>query len=484
MLRASMARSKQRISRRKRTKRRIRVRSFIEHEFDSLDLGDERLEQRGRKLLGDLYCAPGESYLSASKNWAAAKGAYRFVDNDAVTVDKLLQPHVEKLIERCHEEEEILCIGDTTEMCLKKRPGTVGLGPLNYTGRRGFMMHPLWVVTPERLPLGIGDVRYITRSDEELGRKTGAYRDVPLEQRESAKWSWSLEATSKLRDGLGEKAPLVTAIFDREGDIFAVLSEAVANRERYRLIVRGEKQRFRADKKGSPPVWEDLLGQAVNGRITLEVPAGPKRKRRTAVLAVRWAKVLIKPPRVRAPKVPEMSPVEIYAIDAIEEKPPSKSDRIEWRLFTTIPVTSLEEAKGCIDRYACRWTIEWLFRTLKSQCDTEKRQFRSAEKLQKTIVQDMLVAFTIIYISMIRRVRPNQPCTLLFRESEWQALWTYSYEDPLPDRPPDIEEMIELLADIGGYIGRKSDPPPGPKVFRRALMQLPAIERMWLIAQR
>jgi hypothetical protein len=471
-------------SRAKRNKRRVRVRSFIEHEFDALDLGDDRLDRRARKLLGDLYCAPGKSYLSASGSWAAAKGAYRFVENDAVTVDKLLEPHLEKLIERCHEEKEILCIGDTTEICIKKRPGTTGLGPLNYGGRRGFMMHPLWVVTTERLPLGIGDVRFMTRSDEELGRKHGAYREVPLDQRESVKWCWSLEATTRLRNALGDNAPLVTAVFDREGDIFSVLSTAVADRDRYRLIVRAVHKRQRSDKAGSPRVWDDLATQPVNGRIALEVPAGRNRKRRSTVLALRWSKVTLKPPRIRAPEAPMPSPVEVYAIHVIEENPPRSGDRIEWKLFTTIPVTSLEEAKGCIDRYACRWSIEWLFRTLKTECGTEERQFRSAEKLEKTIVQDMLVAFTIIYISMIRRIRPQESCTRIFRDSEWQSLWTYLFEDPLPDRPPDLDEMIELLGMLGGHPGRNGDSPPGPKVFRQAFAQMPAIERMWLITKR
>lgn len=448
-----------------------------------MDLGDARLDKRGRKILGDLYCAPGESYLSASNDWAGAKAAYRFVDNDAVRTDKLLAAHRQKLIERCHDEREILCIGDTTEICIRKRPGTKGLGPLNYDGRRGFLMHPLWIVTPERLPLGIADVRSMVRSDADLGRKHGAYRDVPLEERESSKWCWSLDATAKLRDALGEDAPRMTAVFDREGDIFTVLATAAAQSDRYHLIVRAVQKRTRADKPDCPKVWEDLAAQPMNGRTTLEVPAGRNRKQRTTVLALRWSKVAIKPPRVRAPEPPTAAPVEVYAIHVVEENPPKKSDRIEWKLFTTMPITTVEEAKGCIDRYGCRWSIEWLFRTLKGG-GAETRQFRSAEKLEKTIVQDMLVAFMVIYLSMIRRVRPDQPCTRVFRESEWKALWTYLFEDPLPDRPPDIAEMVELIGMLGGHLGRKGDSPPGPKTFRKALSKLPAIERMWLITQR
>jgi hypothetical protein len=328
-------------------------------------------------------------------------------------------------------------------------------------------------------------VNFIKRKDEDLGRKHGAYRDVPLDERESAKWCWSLAATSRLRDRLGNDAPLVTAIFDREGDTFNVLSTAAVDQDRYRLIVRAVQKRRRSDKPGSPWVWDDLAQQEIGGTTTLEVPPGRNRKRRTATLVLRWSKVSLAAPRVRAPDTRSLAGnVEVYAIHVVEKSPPKKSDRIEWKLFTTIPVNSLEDAKGCIDRYACRWSIEWLFRTLKSGCGTERRQFRCADKLEKTIVTDMLVAFMIIYLSMIRRVRPDQPCTRVFRDSEWKALWTYLFEDALPDRPPDIAEMIELLGMIGGHPGRAGDSPPGPKVLTRALVKLPAIERMWLIASR
>lgn len=462
--------------------RRVRLRSFIANEFEELDLGDDRLNERGRKILSDLYCSPGESYLAASETWTAAKGAYRFVENEAVTHENLLGPHTAKLVERCRDEKEILCIGDTSEIWIKKRPGTKGLGPLNYKGRRGFFVHPLWVVTRERLPLGIADVRFITRSDEDLGRHHGDYRDVPLDERESVKWSWSLEATWGLGRALGPQGPRLTAIFDREGDVFNVLATAVAEQDSYRLIVRAVQKRRRVDKEGAPRVWEDVAAQPADGRMTINVPAGQNRKARTTTLSLRWAKVTLKPPRVRAPDAPEAGPLEIYAIHVIEDDPPKKTDRIEWKLFTTIPVTSVDDARECIERYACRWSIEWLFRTMKSGCGAELRQFRSAEKLKKTIVQDMLVAFTMIYLSMIRRARPDQPCTRLFRDSEWRSLWTYLYEDELPERPPSMGEMIDLLASIGGHLGRKGDSPAGPKVLKRALSKLAVIDQMWLIA--
>ena len=48
----------------------------------------------------------------------------------------------------------LLCLQDTTEF--DYRGQTIeGLGPLSYEARRGLYLHPTYVVTPEREPLGV-----------------------------------------------------------------------------------------------------------------------------------------------------------------------------------------------------------------------------------------------------------------------------------------------------------------------------------------
>ncbi|MDB5868376.1 MAG: hypothetical protein JWP96_708, partial [Polaromonas sp.] len=50
--------------------------------------------------------------------------------------------------------EVVLCIQDTTELDYNGQD-IAGLGPLNYETQRGLYLHPTYVVSPEREPLGV-----------------------------------------------------------------------------------------------------------------------------------------------------------------------------------------------------------------------------------------------------------------------------------------------------------------------------------------
>jgi hypothetical protein len=44
----------------------------------------------------------------------------------------------------------------------------------------------------------------------------------------------------------------------------------------------------------------------------------------------------------------------------------------------------------------------------------------------------------------------------------------------MPDTPPTLNEMVRLIAQVGGFLGRKSDGEPGAKTIWRALDQVHA----------
>jgi hypothetical protein len=77
--------------------RRVRLRSFIEHEFDSLDLGDERLNKRGRKILGDLYCAPNAQEHLRHRTASVPFGGHMGRKGDAPVGPKVLSRALTKL---------------------------------------------------------------------------------------------------------------------------------------------------------------------------------------------------------------------------------------------------------------------------------------------------------------------------------------------------------------------------------------------------
>ena len=55
------------------------------------------------------------------------------------------------------EHPVVLCLQDTTELDFNGQ-GISGLGRLSYEAQRGMHLHPTYVVTPDREPLGVLDL--------------------------------------------------------------------------------------------------------------------------------------------------------------------------------------------------------------------------------------------------------------------------------------------------------------------------------------
>jgi len=82
-------------------------------------------------------------------------------------------------------------------------------------------------------------------------------------------------------------------------------------------------------------------------------------------LAVRFSPVVLRKPqtgrRAICPKT-----LGLMLVDVRETSRPAEGEPIHWRLLTTHPVASLDEARRIIDLYRLRWRIEEFFRLLKT----------------------------------------------------------------------------------------------------------------------
>jgi hypothetical protein len=77
----------------------------------------------------------------------------------------------------------------------------------------------------------------------------------------------------------------------------------------------------------------------------------------------------------------------------------------------------------------------------------------------------MIIAWRILYLTMLGRNCPHIPCTTVFEDEEWHAVYRVTYHKPPPDIPPDLNTMIKMIASLGGFLNRKSDGSPGPKTI-------------------
>ena len=170
---------------------------------------------------------------------------------------------------------------------------------------------------------------------------------------------------------------------------------------------------------------------------------------------------------------PGAAPFELFVVHAREEQPPPAVKPLEWFVLTTLPVTSADDAARILGWYALRWRIEDYFRVLKSGCKVEELQHHTAERLERAIAIKMVVGWRIQLMVQLGRETPELPKDLLFSDSELRVLAVFARSRNLP-APTRLGDAVGLVARLGGWLGRKRDP-PGAQLLWHGYTQLVAM---------
>ena len=146
---------------------------WVVEEMSTVQLGDKRLHKRLLVILQRMFNSPVASLKAACRGWAETIATYRFFDNERITEAALLEPHQKATLQRVRAQKRVLVIQDTTEIDYSPKKELEGKGPLSVEQRQGFFVHSQYVVTPERLPLGVWGTKIYARDgeDEKAGRK-------------------------------------------------------------------------------------------------------------------------------------------------------------------------------------------------------------------------------------------------------------------------------------------------------------------------
>ena len=156
--------------------------------------------------------------------------------------------------------------------------------------------------------------------------------------------------------------------------------------------------------------------------------------------------------------------VQATCLVAKETEPPAGDKPVEWRLLTNLPVASLEQAARMIDWYRVRWEIEMFFHVLKNGCRIEALQLRCIEKIERALVLYTVVAWRIARLMRLGRSCPDLDAQLMFEPDEWQAAYMLN-KKRLPDKPPTLNEVVRLVARLGGFLAGTGDGEPGVKTI-------------------
>ena len=448
---------------------------WVEEEFNTAEFYDPRLKRRLFSTVHDFYNQPQAPIPQACGSQAKTKGAYRFFDNQKVTMDNTLRGHVESSVERIKTYDVVVAVQDTTSLNYTTHRAAEGLGPINNSENSaiGLLLHDTMAFTEQGTPLGLLDVQCWARDPEDSGKK---YRrkELPIEQKESMKWLNSYRAISEIQKLCPDT--MLVSVGDREADIYELFLEATKNPHGPKLLVRCERSRKR--KTEAENLWAEMDSQPVSGIQIVQVPKKGNRRAREAKLEVHYKKVSLKPPQGKT-----YDPVEVWMVYAKEvDYPAIIKSPLEWMLLTTVETSDFEQACQRLDWYTRRWGIEVFHRTFKSGCKTEDRRLGTADSLQVCVAIDMVVAWRIHHLTQLGRQTPESPCSIYFEEAEWKALHIFVNKNPnLPDKEPTLQQAIYMLASLGGFLGRKGDGQPGTTALWRGLQRLHDITNTYLL---
>jgi hypothetical protein len=451
----------------------------IADELLGIDLGDERLNKRSKRVIEALAANPEASINSSCDGWNDTLAAYRFFDNESVMPEQILQPHLEATQRRMREHPVVLIVQDTTELDYTDHPPK-DAQCLNTVSRFGLYVHDILAVTPDKLCLGVVGTESFDRAAESLG-KARERRGLPIEEKESFRWLKGYRLACQLAAECPDTQ--IVSVADCEADIYDIFVDARdQSGPRADYIVRAKEDRstLEPDPESGPRTYRKVCDEVRCSKLratkTIELCQTSKRAARQAHLEIRAITVDVKPPKSRK----RLLSVTHNMVLVEEVGGPGDGTDLSWLLITTLPIGTLVEVLRVIDYYLARWTVEIYFRTLKTGCRVEDIQLETTARLKRCLAFYKIIAWRVLYLTYLNRTCPNLPCTAVFDDSEWKSVWRVVKKKPLPKKPPTLSKFMELLTQLGGYNNRATELPPGPQPLWVGLRRMTDFATAWL----
>jgi hypothetical protein len=425
------------------------------------------------KVVESLTLHPQASIPKAAGNWADAKAAYRLLNEPDVTPDALQGPHRRVVATQCAALPVVLCLQDASDLDYTFRNGTAGLGKIGDGKGRGLIQHTALAVDPEH-GRAIGLLHQSWHKRVERDPKETAKQRLGR-WRESDIWADTIRAVG------GALPCRLVHVADSHGDCFTTFVEA--RRQHVDVIVRVmHYDRRLADGTG---LEEHLSARPAIGRIAVTLHEQRdernrvKHAERSATLEARAATVTLPPPvggggdRVRGE-----APVVLNAILLSEVgDPPAGEEPVRWMILTTLPVDTLAAVECVVRYYALRWRIEEFHRVEKEGCAVEAAQFDDAADLTRLASIKSVIAVRLLQLrdaahDALREPAANDTPARLAQivPAAWIAVVARLAK--VEAATLTVSQFYRRVAMRGGWLGRKSDGPPGWKTLWRGWSEL------------
>lgn len=339
----------------------------------------------------------------------------------------------------------------------------------------GLSCHPVLAVDAQDASvLGLVDAFFL---DRRCGLKASrAKRDFA--DKDSSRW---LDGASSAGALAQAGAVCVTVVEDREGDIYECFAQQPAGVEK---LVRAAQDRRLVD---GGLLFAHAQSLAEAGRMALDLPAIPGRKARSAELSVSFDTVRIARPARGKTTADLPDAVSVSLVFARELDPPPGEAPAHWLLLTTHRIADAADARRIIGFYRQRWTIEQLFRTMKTKgfCLEALRQ-EAGGPLEKLVTAILIAAVKVMQLVAERDGRAGCPLGDAIDPDDRPALEatcrslegkTAKQKNSHPEGS--LAYGAWVFARLGGWTGYYGK--PGPIVMIRGVAQFHAIKNGWTI---
>ena len=432
--------------------------------------GDKRLDQRGNEIIRSLFINGSHSIRKFSRSSAAQKACYRFLNNEQTSEEAI----VKSMSERCGaivRGKVVLSIQDTSEINLYnhknriKHDHSIGVTNAPKNGL-GYMLHPSLVADAVNcFPYGFSHVHLFNRDlqrEPKESRDKHVYKKLDIEDKESNKWLLSSKAA---KENL-QQAAMVIIVQDREGDIYEQF--ATIPDERTHLLIRAKSDRSLPEGK---KLFTKVSECDVAGTYSFEIE-GDKRKgqkKRTAQMEIRFTEVELKNPSRTAKDAAPIT--RLSCVEAREAVTAEEEHRVCWRLLTSLPVRTLDDALMIIEWYSWRWMIEEIFRILKKEgldIEASELEYGSSVRKLSLLMLDAIIKIFQMKIAYETDEEGEMPASLCFEKAEVECMELQckklegkTEKQKNPYKKFSLSYATWIMARLGGWKGYASERKPG-----------------------
>lgn len=415
--------------------KKIDCRTLAQEDWMDTNFQDKRLNKRVINIAESFMKNPFTTPPKALKELKNTKAFYRFMDSEKVDHSTLIEQHCAKAKSSLNNRGTVLVVHDDTTATFKRNFEIEGLYDVGNIP--GLVVHNAISVIPKE---GYGMIDGLLHQSI-LDRKPKEIRDS--EYNESDLWVESIKAVGNY---VGTK---IVHVMDRFADSIGIMH--VVLEQNHDFIIRAQHNRLTEEDKYLLDFARSL---PITGTSSIEVQANKGRKRRKAKLNISFSKIDLKKPKNK----PQLECLSCNIIRVFEPNPPDEQEPIEWFILTSLDVKSLEDAVQIVRYYSYRWIVEEYHKCIKTGFRLEQTQLETRKRIEALIGFISVCSVRLLQLRDIVRVDPRANAEEYVEKEDIKIV--KAYYKVSKDRLT-IDEFLRYIAQMGGFLNRKSDGRPG-----------------------